>query len=113
MAGYRDRSQFRSVGVSVRARDAHVPRQFSATEHSRQTGEHWSRLGELPSIAKDPGLGHKEGLDPKVAADQRGHAIGVAIGTYTTTDLESRQQAVTTLEEALKLKEAAVSALTR
>ncbi|MDQ2843684.1 MAG: tyrosine-type recombinase/integrase, partial [Acidobacteriota bacterium] len=28
-------------------------------------------------------LGHKEGVDPKVAADQRGHAIGVAIDTYT------------------------------
>ena len=39
-------------------------------------------------------LGHKEGVDPKVAADQRGHAIGVAIDTYTTTDLESRHQAV-------------------
>ncbi len=50
-------------------------------------------------------LGHKEGVDPKVAADQRGHAIGVAIDTYTTTDLESPHQAVTTLEQALKLKE--------
>lgn len=46
-------------------------------------------------------LGHKEGLDPKVAADQRGHAIGVAIDTYTETDLESRREAVTKLELAL------------
>ena len=46
-------------------------------------------------------LSHKEGVDPKVAADQRGHAIGVAIDTYTMTDLETRQKAVTTLEEAL------------
>ena len=52
-------------------------------------------------------LGHKEGVDPKAAADQRGHAIGVAIDTYTLTDLETKQQAVTTLEEALQLKEAA------
>jgi hypothetical protein len=52
-------------------------------------------------------LGHKEGVDPKAAADQRGHAIGVAIDTYTMTDLETKQQAVTTLEEALHLKEAA------
>src|SRR5271166_1206363 len=52
-------------------------------------------------------LGHNEGVDPKVAADQRGHAIGVAIDTYTLTDLETKQQAVTTLEEALRLKEAA------
>lgn len=46
-------------------------------------------------------LGHKEGVDPKVAADQRGHAIGVAIDTYTDSDLESRREAVTKLERAL------------
>ena len=46
-------------------------------------------------------LGHKEGVDPKVAADQRGHAIGVAIDTYTESDLESRREAVTKLELAL------------
>ena len=46
-------------------------------------------------------LGHKAGVDPKVAADQRGHAIGVAIDTYTESDLESRRQAVTKLEIAL------------
>ena len=50
-------------------------------------------------------LGHKEGIDPKVAADQRGHAIGVAIDTYTTTDLESRREAVTKLESAFKKRE--------
>ena len=58
-------------------------------------------------------LGHKEGVDPKVAADQRGHAIGVAIDTYTMTDLESRQKAVTTLEEALRLKEGVRSGFSR
>lgn len=46
-------------------------------------------------------LGHKEGVDPKVAADQRVHAIGVAIDTYTESDLESRREAVTKLERAL------------
>ena len=46
-------------------------------------------------------LGHEEGVDPKVAADQRGHAIGVAIDTYTESDLESRVEAVTKLEVAL------------
>ena len=46
-------------------------------------------------------LGHMEGVDPKVAADQRGHAIGVAIDTYTESDLESRLEAVTKLEAAL------------
>ena len=47
-------------------------------------------------------LGHKEGLDPKVSADQRGHAIGVAIDTYTESDLESRREAVTKLELAFR-----------
>jgi integrase len=46
-------------------------------------------------------LGHKEGVDPKVAADQRGHAIGVAIDTYSESGLESRREAVTRLEDAL------------
>jgi integrase len=49
-------------------------------------------------------LGHKEEIDPKVAADQRGHAIGVAIDVYTKTDLESRLEAVTRLETALKTR---------
>jgi integrase len=35
-------------------------------------------------------LGHKEGVEPKVATDQRGHMIGVAIDTYTRSDLESQ-----------------------
>jgi integrase len=48
-------------------------------------------------------LGHNEGVDPKVAADQRGHAIGVAIDTYTESDLESRREAITKLERALAL----------
>ncbi|MBZ5727994.1 MAG: transposase [Acidobacteriia bacterium] len=37
----------------------------------------------------------------KTAAVQRGHAIGVAIDTYTESDLESRREAVTKLEQAL------------
>ncbi|MBY0373745.1 MAG: site-specific integrase, partial [Bryobacteraceae bacterium] len=47
-------------------------------------------------------LSHEEGIDPKVSADQRGHAIGVAIDTYTTTDLLSRKRAVAQLEAALR-----------
>lgn len=47
-------------------------------------------------------LSHNEGVDPKVSADQRGHGIGVALDTYTKTDLESRREAVTVLEIALR-----------
>jgi len=50
-------------------------------------------------------LGHDHGVDPKVAADQRGHTIGVAIDTYTRTDNGSRLEAVTKLEKALKKSE--------
>ena len=46
-------------------------------------------------------LSHKEGIDPKVSADQRGHGIGVALDTYTITDLDSRRNAVAVLETAL------------
>jgi hypothetical protein len=37
-----------------------------------------------------------------VAADQRGHTIGVGIDTYTRTDNKSRLEAVTKLENGLK-----------
>jgi len=32
------------------------------------------------------------------------HAVGVAIDTYTMTDLETKQQAVTTLEESAAIE---------
>ncbi len=51
-------------------------------------------------------LGHNAGVDPKVAADQRGHGIGVAIDTYAESDLGSRRLAVTKLEEVLGRREA-------
>ena len=47
-------------------------------------------------------LSHDLRVDPKVAADQRGHTIGVAIDTYTRTDNESRLEAVTKLETELR-----------
>jgi hypothetical protein len=63
------------------------------------------RFSPPPDVAPDgpaqASLGHKEGVDPKVAADQRRHAIGVAIDTYTESDLESRREAVTKLKDAL------------
>jgi integrase len=43
-------------------------------------------------------LAHKRGVDPKVAADQRGHGLGVALEVYTQTDLEQKLQAVKKLE---------------
>jgi integrase len=51
-------------------------------------------------------LSHKEKIDPKVAADQRGHDLGVAMNTYIDSDLQSRLEAVTKLEAALESEEA-------
>jgi hypothetical protein len=55
--------------------------------------------------------GHKEGLDPKVAADQRVHSIGVALDTYTRSDFDSRLKEMTKLEAGLKLSEVSVRGL--
>src|ERR1700733_6277499 len=45
-------------------------------------------------------LGHDAGIDPKVAADQRGHGIGVAIDVYTKATLSRRGEAAEQLENA-------------
>lgn len=46
-------------------------------------------------------LGHDAGVDPKVAADQRGHGIGVAIDVYTKAALSRRAEAAERLENAV------------
>ncbi len=46
-------------------------------------------------------LGHKAKVDPKVAADQRGHGIGVALDVYTKSSIEERAVAAKQLEEAV------------
>jgi hypothetical protein len=46
-------------------------------------------------------LAHKLGIDPKVAADQRGHGLGVALEVYTQTGLDQKFQAVETLDGKL------------
>lgn len=43
-------------------------------------------------------LSHKRGIDPKVAADQRGHGLGVALEVYAQADLEQKLEAVRALE---------------
>lgn len=46
-------------------------------------------------------LGRDAGIDPRVAADQRGHGIGVAIDVYTKVALSRRAEAVEQLEKAV------------
>ena len=43
-------------------------------------------------------LGHKQGVDPKVAADQRGHGLGVSMEQYIQADLEQKLKAVGTFD---------------
>lgn len=38
-------------------------------------------------------LGHEAGIDPRVAADQRGHGVDVALDVYTQVSLEKRAEA--------------------
>jgi len=40
------------------------------------------------------------GIDPKIVADLMGHDVNVNLNVYTQTSLESRLQAVETLETA-------------
>ncbi len=46
-------------------------------------------------------LGHEAGVDPKVAADQRGHGIDVALNVYTKIGLKKRAEAAEKLEESV------------
>jgi integrase len=43
-------------------------------------------------------LGRKAGIDDKVAADQRGHGLGVSLGVYADSDLSQKTAAVRKLE---------------
>ena len=45
--------------------------------------------------------GHDAGIDPKVAADQRGHGIGVAIDVYAKAALSRRAEAAEQPEKAV------------
>jgi integrase len=46
-------------------------------------------------------LMREAGIDPKIVADHMGHDVNVNLNVYTQTSLESRLQAVETLETAL------------
>ncbi len=46
-------------------------------------------------------LGHEAGIDPKVAADQRGHGIGVALDVYIRASIGRRAEAGAKLENAV------------
>lgn len=43
-------------------------------------------------------LGRKALIDDKVAADQRGHGLGVCLGVYSISDLEQKIEAMRKIE---------------
>jgi integrase len=49
-------------------------------------------------------LGHEARVDPKVAADQRGHGIGVALDVYTKSSMKDRAAAANKLEKSVLKK---------
>jgi integrase len=49
-------------------------------------------------------LSKKADVDPKVAADQRGHGIGVSLDVYTTSDMEQKRAALKKLEDLVLRK---------
>lgn len=46
-------------------------------------------------------LGHSAKVDPKVAADQRGHGIGVSLDVYAKSSIEDRATAARQLEDSV------------
>lgn len=46
-------------------------------------------------------LGHGAKVDPKVAADQRGHGIGVSLDVYTKSDIKQKALAAKKLENSV------------
>ena len=49
-------------------------------------------------------LSHQAKVDPKVAADQRGHGIGVALDVYTKSSMQDRAAAAKRLEKSVLTK---------
>jgi integrase len=50
-------------------------------------------------------LSKKVGVDPKIAADQRGHGLGVSLEVYTSSDIDQKRAAVKALEAAVLPKQ--------
>ncbi len=87
----------RTVYLQILSRDNFLRRNFH--KKLEMVGLGWVNFQVLRRTQAT--LGHNEGIDPKIAADQRGHAIGAAIDIYTQSDLASRRKAVTKLERLL------------
>ena len=85
--------------------NAHTPlwRENLWTRHMQpkleSVGLDWANFQELRRTHAS--LGHDAGVDPKVAADQRGHGIGVAIDVYTKAGINKKAAAASLLEKTV------------
>ena len=80
-------------------------------DHLRQTDEDRHRPGDLRALAQGQharrgqqlaaGAQNLERTALRLAADQRGHGIGVSLDVYTKSSLKERAEAVKQLEDAL------------
>jgi hypothetical protein len=85
--------------------NAAVARQRLAPQHEAQAGKDWDGMGDVPDFAEDKRKSFEEGgCRSKVAADQRGHGIGVSLEVYTSFDMEQKKKAVKKLEAAVLRK---------
>ena len=64
-----------------------------------QVGLEWATFQVLRRT--NASLGHQAGVNPKVAADQRGHSVDVSINEYTQASLSQKLIAVRQLEAAM------------
>ena len=65
----------------------------------REAGLEWATFQVMRRT--NASLGRKAGVDDKVAADQRGHGIGVSLDVYASSDLAQKIAAVRKLESIL------------
>jgi hypothetical protein len=50
-------------------------------------------MGNVPGSSSDqPSLGRKALIDDKVAAEQRGHGLGVSLEVYSISDLQQKDR---------------------
>jgi uncharacterized small protein (DUF1192 family) len=68
-------------------------------EHASPVAEYRAWMGNFQVMRRtNASLSRKAKVDDKVAADQRGHGLGVSLEVYSQSDLEQKIEAVNRLE---------------
>ena len=98
IAGHRARW----MAVSVReANDADRSRQHHESVHPAALEDGRAGMGRLPRHEANALVAdERTRRHPKLIADQQGHTVDVNLNVYTQSSIESRTEAVETLESA-------------